>query len=115
LQAARTARGKNEAKRGLSLSHAGRSLFGAPITSAAAANIELAIKRGVFRIDMLDIAAVLRRNVTRTRLAVADWRAADQSRVLHQRWGRCRTCAPGRRSRVSDGLCNRHWTVEQSH
>jgi hypothetical protein len=32
---------------------------------------------------MLEIAGVLRWNVTRMRLAVADWRA-DQSRVLRQ-------------------------------
>jgi hypothetical protein len=55
------------------------------LTSAAAANIELAINCGVLRTDVLDIAGVLRRNVTRTRLAVADWRAADQSRFVRQR------------------------------
>jgi hypothetical protein len=57
----------------------------APLTSAAAANIELAINCGVLRTDILDIAGVLRRNVTRARLAVADWRVADQSRVVRQR------------------------------
>ena len=49
----------------------------AAITSAAAANIELAINCGVLLTDMLEIAGVLRRNVLRMRLAMANWRAGD--------------------------------------
>jgi hypothetical protein len=56
-----------------------------PTPSTAAANIELAINRGVLLIDMLEIAGVLRWNVTRMRLPVADRRVAHQSRVLRQR------------------------------
>jgi hypothetical protein len=55
------------------------------MTSASAANIELAINRSVLRTHMLEIVRVLRWNITRVRLAVADWRDADQSRVLRQR------------------------------
>ena len=54
----------------------------ATLTSAAAANSELPIDRGVLRTDMFEIAGVLRRNVIRVRLAVANWRTADKSRVL---------------------------------
>ena len=49
----------------------------AAITSAAAANIELAINCGVLRTELLEIAGVRRRNVPCVRLAMADWRAAD--------------------------------------
>jgi hypothetical protein len=48
-----------------------------PITSTAAANIELSINCGVLLTDMLEIAGVLRRNVLRMRLAMANWRAGD--------------------------------------
>ena len=56
-----------------------------PTPSTAAANIELAINRGVLLIDMFEIAGVFRWNVTRMRLPVADRRVAHQSRVLRQR------------------------------
>jgi hypothetical protein len=85
-----------------------------PIASASAANFEPVINRGILRTDMLELVGVLRRNVTRVRLAMADWRAPDQSRVLRQRWERRRTCGLSRRSRASYGLRNRCWTVEQS-
>ena len=55
------------------------------INSAAATNIELAVDCGVLRTGLFEIAGVLRRNVPRVRLAVADWRAADQSRFTRQR------------------------------
>jgi hypothetical protein len=55
-------------------------------TSAAPANVELAINRGVLLTDVLEIAGVLRWNVTRImRLAVADRRTADQLHVPRQR------------------------------
>jgi hypothetical protein len=54
-------------------------------TSAAPANVELAINRGVLLTDVLEIAGVLRWNVTRMRLAVADRRTADQLHVPRQR------------------------------
>src|ERR1700682_977385 len=58
--------------------------------SAARANNELAIDSGVLLADMLKIAGVFRWNVTCMRLTVANRRAADRSRVLHQRRGRGR-------------------------
>jgi hypothetical protein len=74
--------------------------------SAAAANNELAINRGVLLADMLEIAGVFRWNVTCVRLTVANRRAADRSRVLHQRRRRGRACEPSRGCRASDGLRN---------
>jgi hypothetical protein len=53
-----------------------------PLFSAPPANIvDLTVKGGILRADMFRIARcrVLRWNVTRARLAVADWRAANQS------------------------------------
>jgi hypothetical protein len=55
---------------------------------------------------MLEIAGVFRWNVTCVRLTVANRRAADRSRVLHQRRGRGRACEPSRGCRASDGLRN---------
>src|SRR5882672_7226416 len=74
--------------------------------SAAAANFELAINCGVLLADMLEIAGVFRWNVTFMRLTVANRRAADRSRVLHQRRRRGRACEPSRGCRASDGLRN---------
>src|SRR5258708_2538430 len=73
--------------------------------SAAAANFEIAIN-GVLLADMLEIAGVFRCNVTCMRLTVANRRAADRSRVLHQRRRRGRACEPSRGCRASDGLRN---------
>src|SRR6478672_6644228 len=74
--------------------------------SAAAANFELAINCGVLLADMLEIAGVFRWNVTCMRLTVANRRAADRSRVLHQRRRHGRACEPSRGCRASDGLRN---------
>jgi hypothetical protein len=74
--------------------------------SAAAANNEPAINRGILLADMLDIAGVLRRNVACMRLAVANRRATDQSRRFHQRRRRGRACGPSKGCRASDGLRN---------
>jgi hypothetical protein len=82
------------------------------MTSAAAAYVELAINFGVLRTDMLKIAGILRWNVTDTRLAVADRRVADQSRILFQQWALDPTCGFSRRFRTSYGLGNRPLTVE---
>src|SRR5260370_41537480 len=55
-----------------------------PVISAAAANVELAINRGVLLTDTLEIAGVLRWNVARVGLAVADRRAPGQGCVLRR-------------------------------
>jgi hypothetical protein len=58
-----------------------RKSRGETLTSAAAANVELAIDRCVLFADMLEIAGSLGWNVGVVRLAVADRRAADQRRA----------------------------------
>src|SRR5258708_11516495 len=55
------------------------------VDSAAATDIKLAIDGGVLRTELLEMAGGLRGDVRRVRLAVADWRAADRSRLLRQR------------------------------
>ena len=82
--------------------------------SAAAANNELAINRGILLADMLEIAGVLRWNVACMRLAVANRRATDQSRRFHQRRGRGRACGPSKGCRASDGLRNCYAIAELS-
>ena len=56
-----------------------------PVASASAANFKPAINCGVLRTNMLESVGVLRRHATRVRLAMTDWRVADQSRILRQR------------------------------
>jgi hypothetical protein len=65
-----------------------------------------AINCSVLIADTPEIASVFRWNVTCMRLAVANRRAADRSRVLRQRRRRGRACDPRRGSGASDGRRN---------